>query len=231
MAPRTEFSDALRGVYRDVDEVSGDEQTVDYKEINTLAILAIVLAVISGLGFFFKPFILLALVSSLLGFLAVRKILRAPEELGGMALATSGMALGLLIGVSAVIFQVWYYCHNAPPGYEVVEFDSLGFDKKGKVRPEILALDGKKVYITGYMYPTDRHAGIESFQLVRLLSHCKFCSPGTNPADMIAVNLENGMTVSYRANKVVGVGGIFYVDPNYRPGEIPYSIEADVFRK
>ena len=48
---------------------------------------------------------------------------------------------------------------------------------------------------------------------------------------MIAVNLENGMTVSYRANKIVGVGGILYVDPNFKPGEIPYSIEADVFRK
>ncbi len=163
--------------------------------------------------------------------MALRRILRAPEELSGMVPATLGMGLGILVGVSASIFQVWYYYHNAPPGYEVVEFDSLGFDKKGKVRPEILALDGKKVYITGYMYPTDRHAGIESFQLVRLLAHCKFCSPGTNPADMIAVNLENGMTVSYRANKIVGVGGILYVDPNFKPGEIPYSIEADVFRK
>lgn len=228
---KTEFSDALRGVYRDVDEVNGDEQTVDYKEVNALAILSVVLAVVSGLGFFFKPFIFLAIVGFLLGFLALRKILRAPEELSGMIPATLGMGLGILVGLSATIFQVWYYYHNAPPGYEVVEFDSLGFDKKGKIRPEILALDGKKVYITGYMYPTDRHAGIENFQLVRLLAHCKLCSPGTNPADMIAVNLENGMTVSYRANKIVGVGGILYVDPNFKPGEIPYSIEADVFRK
>jgi hypothetical protein len=228
---RTEFSDALRGVYRDIDEVHGDEQTVDYKEINSLAILSIVASVISCLGFFFKPFILLAVIGFVLGLQAFRKILRSPEELGGLALATSGMALGCLIGVSATIFQVWHYYHNAPPGYDVVEFDSLAFDKKGKVRPEILALDGKKVYITGYMYPTDRHAGIENFQLVRLLGHCKFCSPGTNPADMIAVDLERGMSVSFRANKVVGVGGIFYVDPDFKPGEIPYSMEADVFRK
>ena len=226
-----EFDDALRGVYRVTDEVSGDEQTVDYKEINILAILSIVTAVFSGLGFFFKPFILLAVIGAVLGSIAFRKILRAPEELGGMILATSGIGLSVIIGFSASIFQIWYYYHNAPPGYEVIEFDSMAFDKKGKVRPEILALDGKKVYITGYMYPTDRHAGIESFQLVRLLAHCKFCSPGTNPADMIAVDLENGMTVSYRANKIVGVGGILYVDPDFKPGEIPYSMEADVFRK
>lgn len=227
----SKFDDALKGIHRVTDEVSGDEQTVDYKEINTLAVISIVAAVVSALGFFFKPFILLAAVGFILGYLAFRRILRASEEQGGMVLATAGMGLAFLIGVSASIFQVWYYYHNAPPGYEVVEFDSMGFDKKGKVRPEILALDGKKVYITGYMYPTDRHSGIESFQLVRLLAHCKFCSPGTNPADMIAVDLENGMTVSYRANKIVGVGGILYIDPNFKPGEIPYSMEADVFRK
>ena len=228
---RTEFDDALRGIYRDTDEVGGDEQTVDYKEINTLSIVSIVAAVLSILGFFFKPFILLALVGVVLGWLSFRKILHAPEEQGGMVLATTGMGLAFLIGVSATIFQVWYYYHNAPPGYEVVDFDSMSLGKTGKVRPEILALDHKKVYITGYMFPTDRHAGIEDFQLVRLLAHCKFCSPGTNPADMIAVSMENGMSVTYRANKIVGVGGILYVDPKFKPGELPYSMEANVFRK
>ena len=228
---KTQFDDALRGIYSDHDQVNGDEQTVDYKEINTLSILSIVAAVLSVLGFFFKPLILLAAVGLLLGYLAFRKILKAPEETGGFVLATLGMGLSTVLGISAVIFQVWFYYHNAPPGYEVVAFDDMAFDKKGKVRPEILALDGKKVYITGYMFPTDRQAGIEEFQLVRLLAHCKFCSPGTNPADMIAVSLENGMSVSFRANKIVGVGGILYVDPEFKPGEIPYSMEAVVFRK
>ncbi len=227
---KTEFDDALKGVYRDYDEVNGDEQTIDYKEIGVLSILSIVAAVLSILGFFFKPFILIAVVGLVLGFLAFRKILKAPEETGGVGLATLGMALSGVIGVSALVFQFWYYYHNAPPGYEVIEFDSLGFDKSGKVRPEVLALDGKKVYIAGYMGTTNRQSGIEDFTLVRLLSHCKFCNPGTNPADMIAVSFVNGMSVSYRANKLVNVGGVLYVDPNFKPGECPYSMDADVFR-
>jgi hypothetical protein len=36
--------------------------------------------------------------------------------------------------------------------------------------------------------------------------------------------------VNYRANKLVGVGGVFYVNENFRPGELPYSMKADVFR-
>ena len=228
---KTEFDDALKGIYHDHDEVQADERTVDYKEVGTLAVGSVVAALLSILGFFWIPFIALSLVGLVLGFLALRKILDAPEEVTGFGLTTAGMVMSVVIGISAVIFQTWYYYHNAPPGYQVVEFDSMAFDAKtGKVKDEILALDGKKIFIKGYMYPTNRLSGIEDFTLVRTLGHCKFCSPGNNPADMIAVEMEKGMEVSFRANKLVSVGGIFYVEPDYKPGEIPYSIDANVFR-
>ena len=39
------------------------------------------------------------------------------------------------------------------------------------------------------------------------------------------------MSVSYKANKTVSVGGILNVDPDYANGEIPYSLDnVDVFR-
>jgi hypothetical protein len=47
---------------------------------------------------------------------------------------------------------------------------------------------------------------------------------------MIAVSMERGSEVNYRANKLVGVGGVLYVDENFRPGELPYSMKANVFR-
>ena len=228
---KTEFDDALKGIYHDYDEVQADERTVDYKEVGALAVGSLIASLVSILGFFWIPFILVAVVGLVLGFLALLKILDAPEEVTGFGLTTAGMALSAVIGVSAVIFQIWYYYHNAPPGYEVVEFDSMSFDgKTGKIKDEILALDGKKVFIKGYMYPTNRLSGIEDFTLVRTLAHCKYCSPGNNPADMIAVELEKGMSVSFRANKLVSVGGIFYVNPDFQAGEIPYSIDANVFR-
>lgn len=228
---KTEFDDALKGIYHEYDEVQRDERTVDYKEVGTLAVGSLVTALFAILGFFWMPFILLSAVGLVLGFLAMRKILNAPEEMTGFRMATAGMALSVIIGVAAVIFQTWYYYHNAPPGYEVIDFASMAFDSKsGKIKDEILALDGKKIFVTGYMYPTNRQSGIEDFTLVRTLAHCKFCSPGTNPADMIAVELEKGMSVTFRSNKTVSVGGVFSVRQDFQSDEIPYSIEANVFR-
>lgn len=228
---KTEFDDALKGIYHEYDEVQRDERTVDYKEVGSLAIGSLIAALISILGFFWMPFILVSVVGLVLGILAMRKILNAPEEITGFAITTAGVVLSLGIGVSALIFQTWYYYHNAPPGYLVVDFGDMAFDaKSGKVKPEILDLDGKKIFVKGYMYPTNRQSGIEDFTLVRTLAHCKFCSPGNNPADMIAVELEKGMSVSFRANKPVNVGGVFYVDSEFKAGEIPYSLDANVFR-
>ena len=49
---------------------------------------------------------------------------------------------------------------------------------------------------------------------------------------MIAVQMERGQSVKYKANKSVSVGGILTVDPDWRKrqGSIPYSIKASVFR-
>ncbi len=228
---KTEFDDALRGIYHEYDEGQGDEQTTDYKQIGTLAVCSLVAALISILGFFWSSFIIFALAGIVMGILALRKILDAPEEIGGFALSTTGLAFSVLIGISSICWQVWYYYHNAPPGYAIVDFNTMAIDTKtGKIPEPILALNGHKVFIQGFMYPTKQLSGIEDFTMVRTLAHCKFCDPGTNPADMIAVEMENGMSVNYRANKKVSVGGVFHVEPNFTSGEIPYSIEANVFR-
>ena len=224
------FDDALKGVYRDVEAVAPTEETVDYKQIATLGVGSLVAAIVSILGFFWTPFILVALVGVALGVLGLRKIARAPEEIGGFALTSTATAMCVVLALSATGWRIYSFYHNAPPGYEIVAFDSMALTKDGEVAPEIAALNGRRVYVDGYMYPTKRHAGITDFNLVRTLGHCQYCSPGTNAADMIAVSMERGYEVNYRANKLVGVGGVFYVNENFRPGELPYSMKADVFR-
>lgn len=228
---KTEFDDALRGIYHEYDEVRNDEHTTDYKQMGTLAICSLVAGLFSILAFFWLSFLPISILGVVLGVLALRKILNAPEEVTGLALTSTGIAVSVLVGVSASCWQVWLFYHSAPSGYQVVSFDSMAIDPKtGKIPDTILALNNRKVFIQGYMYPTNRQSGIEDFTMVRTLAHCKFCSPGTNPADMIAVELEKGMAVNYRANKPVNVGGVLYIDPNFQAGEIPYSIEANVFR-
>ena len=225
------FDDALKGAYHDIEATPTGEETVDYKQVATLGVCAIVATVVGILGFFWTPFVAASAIGLTLGVLALRKIMRAPEETTGGALAIAAIALSALLFVSSASWRAYSYYCSAPPGYEILPFDSMALTKDGQIPPEILALDGRKVYVDGFMYPTKQHAGIENFTLVRTLGHCQYCSPGTNPADMIAVQMERGHTVKYRANKSVSVGGVLYVDPNWRntSGSIPYSMKANVF--
>ncbi len=226
------FDDALKGGYADIEVANQVEETVDYKEVATLGVESLVAAVFGVLGFFWKPFIIASLLGLVLGILARRKIMRAPDEISGGTLTTVALALSAVLFVSSVCWQAYSFYYSAPPGYAVVPFDDMALDKDGKVVEKILALDGHKVYIEGYMYPTKQHAGIENFTLVRTLGHCQYCSPGTNPADMIGVTMERGQSVKYRANKTVAVGGVLSVNPDFRdqPGMIPYTMKASVFR-
>lgn len=226
------FDDALKGAYTDIEVANQVEETVDYKQVATLGVESLVAAVFGILGFFWKPFIIASLLGIVLGVLAKRKIMKAPDEISGGAITTVGLVASVLLFLGSIGWQVYAAMYSAPPGYAVLPFDNMALDKNGKVPEEILALDGHKVYIEGYMYPTKRHAGIDNFTLVRTVGHCQFCSPGTNPADMIAVQMERGKEVKYRANKLVAVGGVLSVDPNFRDqsGAIPYSMKAGVFR-
>ena len=225
------FDDALKGAYRDFDAVAPVEETVDYKQVGTLSVCSLVAACLGVFGFFWTPFIAFALGGVILGWLAQRKIMRAPEEMTGGAMTLFALIMSALLLVATTSWRVYSYYCSAPPGYQIVPFDSMGLTKDGSIPDDILALDGRKVYIEGFMYPTKQHAGIENFTLVRTLGHCQYCSPGTNPADMIYVQMERGQSVKYRANKTVAVGGVLSVNPKWkdRPGEIPYSLDANVF--
>ena len=225
------FDDALKGAYHSIDAAQDTEQTVDYKQVATLSVGALVAAVFGILGFFWTPFIASSILGVTLGVLAYRKIMRAPEEMTGGKLATISIVASALLAVSSTCWRTYSYFTSAPPGYVIVPFDSMGLTKDGEIDEKILELDGRKVYIEGFMYPTKQHAGIENFTLVRTVGHCQYCSPGQNPADMIAVQMERGHSVKYRANKSVAVGGVLSVDPNWRneQGAIPYSIKASVF--
>ena len=226
------FDDALKGAYTDIEIEHSNEETVDYKQVTTLGVEALIASIFGILGFFWTPFILAAVLGLALGILAQRKIMRAPEEISGGVITTTAVILSAVLVVATTSWRVYSYYVSAPPGDQIVPFDNMALTKDGEIAEEIKLLDGHKVYIEGYMYPTKQHAGIESFTLVRTLGHCQYCSPGTNPADMIGVQMERGHTVKYRANKVVAVGGVLSVNPNWRgeSGTIPYTMKASVFR-
>jgi hypothetical protein len=226
---KTEFDDALRGVYHEYDEVR-PEQKEDYRSIGPLAITSFVLGVLSVLTFFWWPFGLIPIAAIILGVVATRKILRAPEAVSGFGLATAGIGIATLFLIGGYSWLGWKYYTQVPAGYEVVDFIDLAADKEsGAVPPIAKKLADRKVFIRGYMYPTRKMVGIKDFTFVRTLAHCKFCQPTTNPTDMIPVSIVNGKRTRYKTEEI-GVGGVLRVNEDYSYGQLPYALEVDVVR-
>ena len=231
MAKRTEFDDALKGIYRDNTDIQ-QEQTTDYRSLTAESVGSLILGVLSALTFLHWSLAIFPIMGIVLGVTALRKILNATEELSGFEISTAGVALCVLFWIAGYGWLYYSYSYSIPPGYEAITFDELkGDPKTGKLPDKIIqfAIDEKKVFLTGHMYPGRKMTGIESFMLVPTLDHCKFCTPTRNPTEMIDIQMVDGLTASFRT-RAVRVGGTFSINPDYIVGELPYRIDADVFR-
>lgn len=229
---KTEFDDALRGIYADHDEVQ-QEQATDYRHVAAYAVGSLIFGFLSVITFLHWSLAIIPLIGITLGVISLKKIFSAPDEIGGFTLTTAGIALSATFFIVGYGWLGWSYFHAVPAGYVVVDFLELAADPKtGKLPERILKLaeEEQKIFISGYMQPGKKMAGIEFFVLVRTTEHCEFCSPKTNPCDMISVRMIDGQTASYRT-RVVRVGGTLKIDQNYiMTGTAPYHIDADVFR-
>ena len=231
MAKHTEFDDALKGRYRD-NSIVQQEQTADYRSLAVESVGSLIFGVLSALTFLHWALAIFPIMGLILGVMALRKILNAVEELSGFEISTAGVTLCVVFWIAGYGWLYYSYSYAIPPGYIALSFDELKADPKThKVSDNILqyAQDGQKVFLVGHMYPGRKMTGIESFMLVPTLEHCKFCTPTRNPTEMIDIQMVDGLTASFRT-RAVRVGGTFSINPEYIHGELPYRIDADVFR-
>lgn len=229
---KTEFDDALKGMHADYDEAQPDESS-EYRSIGVLSITSLILGILSVLTFLWWPLALIPIAGIGFGVFAVKKILHAPDEVGGFELATLGIAVSSVFLIAGLAWQGWAYYHTVPSGYVKIDFSELAPDPKTKkISDKIMHLveDEQRIFIEGYMYQTRRLTGLDYFNLVRTVEHCKFCSRADNPFDMIDVKMSSGLTADYRT-RAVRVGGVLRFDEKYaEKGDLPYTLEADVFR-
>jgi len=210
-----------------------EEEFVDqkYRSLNSLAVLSVVFGVLSILTVFTWFLGLIPLAGLVLGFLALRQIDGAPEEMTGRGLARTGMGLCLGLWVlGSYLFVSWR--NEVPFGYAPITFASLQPDKSvpGQMLPkEAIELDGRRIYLKGYMYPGRQSIAIKSFLIVPTRAHCKFCSANIPPTEMVRVELVGDLTADFKSS-LVGIGGKLIVDPAAGPGGLPYRVEADCFR-
>lgn len=106
---------------------------------------------------------------------------------------------------------------KVPPEYTRVSFSDLQPTDEAlhPVSPRALELNGKKVFIKGYVYPGDQQYDITHFVMVRDLGTCCF---GDQPklTHMIEVRLQDPLAVDYGLRKRQ-LGGILRVSTSLKP--------------
>ncbi len=191
----------------------------DYRALSSSAVAALALGVLSPLAMFDWWLGLIPLTAVILGIVALRTVRTHHGEYTGAGLAIVGTVLAVLFWIGGFARLGYIYATEVPEGYERIDYSilqPLPDDPPTQIPPDAKSLDGKKVFIKGYIYPGQRQYGITQFLLVRDQGSCCF---GGNPklTDRILVQLSDpgGLAFSSRLFKVAGT---FHVtDPRDAP--------------
>jgi hypothetical protein len=217
------------------DEFEDEDQFEDYRSLSGLAVAALVVGLLSPVAFAAPPLLVVPILGVVLGLLAVRRIRRESEYYTGTALAVAGVLLALVSATSAGAMHSILGVIEVPEGYEPITFWQLQPDANHPqmpIPPSALKLNGKKVFVKGYVYPGTRRTGLQEFILVPDMKSCCF---GGQPklTDMIEVTLKDPLRVNF-AYRRRGLGGILRVHPDLKPNAeltgVFYELEADYLK-
>lgn len=205
-----------------------------YRHVEPLAVASLIFGGLSFLPMFGWIMSPIPIAGVIFGLLGLRQIDNFPGERTGRKIAIAGLVLSILVGLLAVGYYGFFVVYNVPIGYTKVTFSEMQPDQEmGEIIPEkILKLEGKYIYVKGFMYPGRRSVGIQQFVLVPTRWHCKFCQRELASTEMIKVTMVGDEMADFTLH-MVGVGGKLEIDRHeaLRPlGGMPYHIEADVFR-
>lgn len=225
----------------DYDDYDDDEYEgpVSYRTVNPFAVASLALGVLSFLTMFSWFLFFIPIAAIVLGWVALAQITNRPGQYTGNKLAISGIIVAVVLWTCGTAYVVFVAGAEVPIGYTRVTFTQMqpNPDNKGEVVPqEILdlqfdaaAMEKKRIFIKGYLYPGRQTIGLRQFILVPSQSHCKFCASQLSSTEMISVKLEGDLQINYRT-QLVHVGGKLTVDKAEaaRPlGGSPYMINAD----
>lgn len=217
-----------------------------YRPIPTSAPVAAVLAAlglcgpvtlyslgISPTGMTFWTFI--CLLAGILGLNSLRKIRRAQGALSGDDWARGAVLVAAGAALANVAVAVVLIANEIPKGYQVLSFTSdisqKGLGEQRAVHPDVEALDGKSIFLKGYMYRDKRkQEGLRNFILVKDNQQCCF-GRQPNESDMIEIRLKGDMTVDLQLG-LTAVAGVFRASNPSPRTEMQfkpvYRIEAEI---
>ncbi len=244
MATTEAFSDSQDGL----DRPGLDD--FEYRPLSTGAIASAVLGVLSLLMFvagrdslqaclMLSPIPLVGLTVGLKALAAIRSM---PDQLSGRKAAQVGVALAIVSLIGGIGFAGYVHATEVPAGYVRTSFQAFRPDevdeRRGAAIPvDIQNLDGKKVFIKGFVRPgttitkdgtpVRRRAG--RFLLVRDNNECCFGDQNkVKYYDQALVSLVDNKTMD-DSRRLFRVGGTLRILPerSRAPGRPVYLLEAD----
>jgi hypothetical protein len=211
------------------------EPARSYRSVSALAVASLLFGILSAAVFLDWLLVIVPIVAILLGLRALGRIRREPEEWAGAALARAGIALAVLFTIAGYGWLLHARAKEIPHGYTAVTYRDLQADPDTPgqwVPPFALTLEGKKVFVKGYMYPGRQQADLTSFIISRDNGTCQFCMPHPRPSDLIMVQLAGDLRIDY-TRQLLRIGGILHVEPEPKrgaPAGCAYRLEADYLR-
>lgn len=212
------------------------ENDLQYRSISKAAVLSIVFAILGTLSFLGTAFLILPIMGIGFGIAGVSNVRAYPLELVGKNAAKVGIILSAICLVWASATHAYVYYTEVPEGYQRISFYDLKPNKLTQLPYSEAAelLDGKKVFVRGYVRAGNKQRDLSSFILVGDFGECCF---GSNPkmTDVIGVSIKIDETVDYswRVRKIGGTFRLHKMAKGTADDEVPrivYEIEADHVR-
>ena len=214
-----------------------DDSEFHYKQIPVLSPVTLVLGLVSLVVVVTAFGIIIGSIGAIIGLICFLSSVRNREEIGGFRMTVTGLVLSAACVVYGSSKLVYDYSTEVPPGFERISFASdiakKGFKyEKGKgtwgIHPEVEQLNGEKIFLKGYMYPTRQKEGITEFILAKDNGQCCF---GGEPkvTDMILIKLKKPLEVDFSERRV-SVAGVFRTQHNSSEGlNQVYELTAEHF--
>lgn len=207
-----------------------------YRVLSAMAVVSGVTGLLSATALLDWTLCVLPVVGIVTGAVALKKIRANPGEYTGEWFALAGSVLSMAFLVGGITWHSYVYATEVPPDHERINYDMLQPDpsRPNQIVPaSAQKLDGKKVFIKGYVYQPSggQMTGLKQFVLVRDKGQCCF---GGEPklTDMILVKLNGKLTAEFNM-RVIKLAGKFRVSPSggmHGLGPVVYQLDADYIR-
>jgi hypothetical protein len=230
----------------DFDAVRTADESISYRAVHTGAILGLVLGALTAtftlISWGSTPQLIfisfLNAIAAIFCLWSLATIRREPELFTGAPIAMLGLVVSVFFLVAGVGYGGYVYATEVPEGYARISFNGMKPDELDErsgvaVPAEIAAMDGKKVFIKGYIRPDSvtQRIGIKEFLLVRDNNQCCFGDiSSVKYYDQVDVDMTGSRTVDFRDGAVYRMGGILKVEPqNVGRGPLApvFSLKAD----